>query len=53
MIDVPWTRERYKDRPDAFFIKPTAIAEEAWHLTRQGRSAWSFNLELRPFGETW
>jgi short-subunit dehydrogenase len=53
VIDVPWTRERYKDRPDEFFIKPTAIAEEAWHLTRQDRSAWSFNLELRPYGEAW
>jgi len=53
VIDVPWTRQRYKDKPDVFFIKPAAIAEEAWHLTRQDRSAWSFNVELRPFGETW
>jgi NAD(P)-dependent dehydrogenase (short-subunit alcohol dehydrogenase family) len=53
VIDVPWTRERYKDKPDEFFIKPAAIAEEAWHLTRQDRSAWSFNVELRPYGETW
>ena len=42
MIDVPWTRERFKDKPDQFFIKPVAIAEEAWHLTQQDRSAWSF-----------
>jgi NAD(P)-dependent dehydrogenase (short-subunit alcohol dehydrogenase family) len=53
VIDVPWTRERFKDRPDHFFIKPAAIAEEAWHLTRQDRSAWSFNVELRPYCETW
>jgi NAD(P)-dependent dehydrogenase (short-subunit alcohol dehydrogenase family) len=53
VIDVPWTRERYKDKPDEFFIKPAAIAEEAWHLTRQDRNAWSFNVELRPYGETW
>lgn len=53
VIDVPWTRERFKEKPDEFFIKPAAIAEEAWHLTQQGRSAWSFNLELRPYGETW
>ena len=53
VIDVPWTRERYKDKPDEFFIKPAAIAEEAWHLTRQTRSGWSFNVELRPYGETW
>lgn len=53
VIDVPRQRERFKDKPDEFFIKPGAIAEEAWHLTQQDRSAWSFNLELRPFGETW
>lgn len=53
VIDVPWARERYKDKPDDFFIRPAAIAEEAWHLTRQDRSAWSFNVEVRPYGETW
>jgi len=53
VIDLSWTRERYKDRPDGFFIKPAAIAEEAWHLVKQDRSAWSFLVELRPFGETW
>jgi NAD(P)-dependent dehydrogenase (short-subunit alcohol dehydrogenase family) len=53
VIDVPWTREHFKDRPDNFFIKPDAIAEEAWHLTQQNRSGWSFNVELRPYGESW
>jgi NAD(P)-dependent dehydrogenase (short-subunit alcohol dehydrogenase family) len=53
VIDVPWTRERFKDKPDDFFIAPTAIADEAWHVANQPRSAWSFNVEVRPFGETW
>jgi NAD(P)-dependent dehydrogenase (short-subunit alcohol dehydrogenase family) len=53
VIDVPWTRESFKDRPDEFFIKPSAIAEEIWHLVHQERSAWTFNAELRPFGENW
>jgi short-subunit dehydrogenase len=53
VIDVPWTRERFKDKPDDFFLKPAAIAEEAWHLTQQDRSAWSFNVELRPYREIW
>jgi NAD(P)-dependent dehydrogenase (short-subunit alcohol dehydrogenase family) len=53
VIDVPRMRERFKKKPDEFFIKPAAIAEEAWHLTLQDRSAWSFNVELRPYGETW
>jgi NAD(P)-dependent dehydrogenase (short-subunit alcohol dehydrogenase family) len=53
VIDVPWARERFKQKPDDFFIKPAAIADEAWHLANQPRSAWSFNVEIRPFGETW
>jgi len=53
VIDVPWARERFKTKPDDFFIAPTAIADEAWHIANQPRSAWSFNVELRPFGETW
>jgi acetyl-CoA acetyltransferase len=52
-LNVPWTRERFKGRPDDFFIKPAAIAEEAWHLTQQDRSGWSFNVEMRPYGENW
>jgi len=39
--------------PDDFFIKPSAIADELWHLYNQDRSAWSFLTELRPFGEKW
>jgi NAD(P)-dependent dehydrogenase (short-subunit alcohol dehydrogenase family) len=53
VIDVPWTRERFKDRPDDFFIKPAAIADEAWHVTQQDRSAWSFQVEIRPYRESW
>jgi short-subunit dehydrogenase len=53
VIDLAWTRKRWADAPDAFFIKPTAIAEEIWHVAHQDRSAWSFNVEVRPFGETW
>ena len=52
VIDLEWTRKRWPDRPDDFFIKPKAIADEIWHLAHQHRSAWSFNVELRPFGET-
>ncbi|HEY2049160.1 MAG TPA: SDR family NAD(P)-dependent oxidoreductase [Caulobacteraceae bacterium] len=53
VIDLEWTRARYRDRPDDFFIKPADIAAEAFHLAHQPRSAWSFLTELRPFGETW
>ena len=53
VIDVPRMRERLPDAEDAFFIKPSAIADELWHLYRQDRSAWSFLSEIRPFAEKW
>jgi NAD(P)-dependent dehydrogenase (short-subunit alcohol dehydrogenase family) len=53
VIDVPWTRQRWPERPDTFFIKPDDIAAEVWHIAHQPRSAWSFNVEVRPFGESW
>jgi NAD(P)-dependent dehydrogenase (short-subunit alcohol dehydrogenase family) len=53
VIDVPRMRERLPEAPDAFFIKPSAIANELWHLFGQDRSAWSFLTELRPFAEKW
>jgi short-subunit dehydrogenase len=53
VIDLEWTRKRFEDRPDEFFIKPRAIADEIWHVVHQDRSAWSFNVEPRPFGENW
>ncbi|MBV8137220.1 MAG: SDR family NAD(P)-dependent oxidoreductase [Deltaproteobacteria bacterium] len=53
VIDLEWTRRRFGNAPDDFFIKPAAIAEEVWHVAHQDRSAWSFNVELRPFRETW
>ena len=53
VIDLEWTRKRWPDAPDHFFITPAAIAEEVWHVAHQDRCAWSFNVEIRPFGETW
>jgi short-subunit dehydrogenase len=53
VIDLDWTRKRFPDAPADFFITPAAIAEEIWHVVHQERCAWSFNVELRPFRETW
>ena len=53
VIDVPWTRERFPQAPDSFFIRPYDIADEAWHVVHQPPSAWSFLTELRPQGENW
>ena len=53
VIDLEWTRQMFPNAPDEFFIKPAAIAEEVWHVVQQDRSAWSFNVEVRPFVEKW
>ncbi|MGH7823071.1 MAG: short-chain dehydrogenase, partial [Candidatus Binatia bacterium] len=53
VIDLEWTRQMFPQAKDDFFIKPAAIAEEVWHVAHQDRSAWSFNVEVRPFGEAW
>jgi NAD(P)-dependent dehydrogenase (short-subunit alcohol dehydrogenase family) len=53
VIDVEWTRARFPNAPDDFFIRPDDIAGEIWHVAHQPRSAWSFNVEVRPFKETW
>ncbi len=52
-IDVPWTREAFADKPDEFFTKPSAIADTVWHLAHQDKSAWTYDITVRPFGEHW
>jgi NADP-dependent 3-hydroxy acid dehydrogenase YdfG len=53
VIDLPWTRQAFADRPDEDFIQPDGIAEAVHHLVHQERSAWTLELDLRPFGEEW
>jgi hypothetical protein len=53
VIDVPWTRQVNAKQPDEFFCQPEEIAESVYHLTQQQRSAWTFEMDLRPFGEKW
>ncbi len=53
VIDLPRTRARMKDKPDDFFIAPDDVADTAFRLTTQPRSAWSFEVEARPFKESW
>ena len=54
MIDTPRTRPILApDKPDEFFAKPSAIAEEMFRVAHQDPSTWSFLVELRPFREPW
>lgn len=53
VIDVPWTREAFADRPDEFFSRPADIAEECFHIAHQPGSTWTFDVQIRPYGEEW
>ena len=44
-------RAALKDRDG--ILEPEAIAETYWQLHRQPRSAWTHELDLRPWMETW
>jgi NAD(P)-dependent dehydrogenase (short-subunit alcohol dehydrogenase family) len=53
VINVPWTRQAFRDRPASFFAQPDAIADAVHHVVHQAPSAWTFELDLRPSGENW
>jgi NAD(P)-dependent dehydrogenase (short-subunit alcohol dehydrogenase family) len=53
IVDLPQTRERMPDKPDEFFVSPDDVASTVLAMVRQPRSAWSFEVEARPFGEKW
>jgi NAD(P)-dependent dehydrogenase (short-subunit alcohol dehydrogenase family) len=45
--------ERYARKASDGILDPDAIAEAYWQLHCQHRSAWTFELDLRPWSETW
>ena len=59
-VDTEWVRQRRLealgpnalDNPD-LLMPPASVAESYWMLYQQPRSAWSSELEIRPFGEKW
>lgn len=53
VVDLPRTRKMLPDKPDGFFVQPSAVADAVWHLCQQDPSAWTHELDIRPFGETW
>ncbi len=61
-VDTAWVRERIRAREgdDALanldpnrLMRPDSVAETYWQLYRQPRDAWTFELDIRPFGEKW
>jgi hypothetical protein len=53
VVDLPGTRARMPDKPDTFFVRPVDVAAAVHHIVQQPRSTWSFEVEARPFGESW
>ena len=51
IIDSPNLRERYKLSDNEPLLKSDAIAETYWALVQQERSAWSFEVDVRPHNE--
>jgi NAD(P)-dependent dehydrogenase (short-subunit alcohol dehydrogenase family) len=53
VVDLPRTRASMPDTTDDFFLKPDDMAATAIWLAKQPRSAWTFEADVRPFGEKW
>ena len=34
-------------------MRPDAVADTYWQIYQEPRDAWSFEREIRPFGEKW
>ncbi len=61
-VDTAWVRKRIKEREGEDALKdldparlmtPASVAEAYWRLYQQPRDAWTFEQEIRPFGEKW
>jgi NAD(P)-dependent dehydrogenase (short-subunit alcohol dehydrogenase family) len=50
-IDIPGRRSLKPSLKDDDFLRPDAIAETYWHLAHQDPSAWTLDIDLRPFRE--
>lgn len=59
-VDTTWVRNMLTERegadaladPDRL-MPPAAVAEAYWALYNQPKSAWTFEQEIRPYGEKW
>ena len=61
-VDTAFVHERIKAAlgPDALanlppdtLMNPASVANAYWALHQQSRDGWTFELDLRPFAETW
>jgi NAD(P)-dependent dehydrogenase (short-subunit alcohol dehydrogenase family) len=61
-VDTAWVRELIRQRggdealasiQPGELMRPEAVADTYWALHQQPSDAWSFEMEIRPFGEKW
>lgn len=61
-VDTAWVRERMAasrgaeavaNMAEDTLMDPASIAETYWQLHHQPRDAWTHELDLRPYGESW
>ena len=60
-VDTAWVRQRREAAMGADaapleadqLMNPSSIAEAYWQLHSQHRDGWTFELDLRPYGERW
>ncbi len=61
-VDTAWVRDRIREREGEHalenldlgrLMRPAAVADSYWQLYQQPRDAWTFEQEIRPFGEKW
>jgi NAD(P)-dependent dehydrogenase (short-subunit alcohol dehydrogenase family) len=59
-VDTEWVRNRIRERegeaglqnPDRL-MQPASVGEAYWQLYQQPKDAWTFEMDIRPFGEKW
>ncbi|MEM6462262.1 MAG: SDR family NAD(P)-dependent oxidoreductase [Pseudomonadota bacterium] len=59
-VDTAFVRQRIADQggdpenlPPDVLMEPESVAEAYWYLHHQKRDGWTFEMDLRPFAETW
>ncbi|MEM8794787.1 MAG: SDR family oxidoreductase [Pseudomonadota bacterium] len=59
-VDTKFVRALWEERgidlkgaPEDTLMDPQSIGEAYYHLHHQSRDAWTFEMDLRPYGETW
>ena len=61
-VDTAFVRERIREREGeqalenldpGRLMRPASIADAYWQLYQQPRDAWTFEHQIRPFGEKW